>query len=147
MHSDGSPKRKRFVIAGWAAALVALLSTLWMTPRQAGEEPTGDGPRQGLEMSGDPPLIGTWQRSTRDACAARYAASLHIEANGLYTGTPEQAGEFTWWDAGTWRVNSPGQLALSVANDEVVTYRYTLTGDVLTITDAQGCRVAYRRSG
>ena len=98
-------------------------------------------------MNGDPELIGTWQRSGSEACAARYAASLHIEANGLYSGQPEQAGEFTWWDAGTWRVNSPGQLALSVANDEVITYRYTLTGDVLTITDPQGCTVAYRRSG
>ena len=65
----------------------------------------------------------------------------------LYSGEPEQAGEFTWWGAGTWRVNSPGQLALSVANDEVITYRYTLTDDVLKITDPQGCTVAYRRSG
>lgn len=97
-------------------------------------------------MSGDPRLIGTWKRTGGEACAARYAATLHIQANGLYSGEPDQAGEFTWWDAGTWRVDSPGQLALSVANDEVIAYRYTLTDDSLKITDPEGCTVVYRRS-
>jgi hypothetical protein len=97
--------------------------------------------------SGDPRLVGSWQRSGSEPCAARYAASLRIDANGLYFGQPEQAGEFTWWDAGTWRVNTAGELSLSVANDEVITYRYTLADDVLKITDLQECTAVYRRSG
>ena len=127
---------------------MALLSAmLWVAPRLADDGPTSDRLTQGRAMNGDPRLVGTWQRSGSEACAARYAASVHIEANGLYSGEPEHAGDFTWWDAGTWRVKSPGQLALSVANDEVITYRYTLTDDLLEITDPQGCTVAFRRSG
>jgi hypothetical protein len=148
MRSDASHERTRFVYAGSAVALVALLSALWWTaPRLADDGPTDDRLRQGPAMNGDPGLVGMWQRSGSEQCAARYASSLHIEANGLYTGKPAEAGGFTWWDAGTWRVNSPGQLAMSVANDEVITYRYTLSGDALRITDAEGCTVAYRRSG
>jgi hypothetical protein len=98
-------------------------------------------------MNGDSKLVGTWQRSGSDACAASYPVNLRIDANGLYTGAAEQAGEFTLWDAGTWRGKGPGKVALSVANDAVITYAYTLAGDVLTITDDKECRVVYRRSG
>lgn len=89
--------------------------------------------------------MGAWQRSGAVPCAARYPATWRIEADGLYAGQTEPPGEFTWWDSGTWRVPAPGGLALSVANDEVVTYRYTLTGEVLRITDPQGCSFEYRR--
>lgn len=95
---------------------------------------------------GDPRLVGAWQRSGHAPCAAGYAAQWRIDANGLYQGQAAQPGEFTWWDAGTWRVDEPGQLALSVANDEVISYRYTLAGDLLSITDPQGCSFDYRRS-
>lgn len=92
-------------------------------------------------------LVGAWQRSSAAPCAAQYPAHWQVEANGLYSGQTEPPGEFTLWDSGTWRVKAPGELALSVANDEVIPYRYTLAGDVLSITDAQGCRFDYRRSG
>jgi YD repeat-containing protein len=96
-------------------------------------------------MNGEPRLVGSWRRSGGEACAARYPVTLRIDASGLYVGAPEQAGEFTWWDAGTWRVKDPGRIALSTANDAVITYEYTLAGDVLKVTDAEGCTVAYRR--
>jgi hypothetical protein len=92
-------------------------------------------------------LAGTWQRREPSApCAARYAARLQLEPGGLYTGQAATPGEFTWWDAGTWRVKDAATLALSVANDEVVDYRFELRGDRLAITDRDGCRVEYQRS-
>ena len=94
----------------------------------------------------DPRLIGTWQRSEpAPACASKYAMRLQIQAGGLYSGQAATAGEFTWWDAGTWRVKAPGVLALSVANDEVVDYRFELQGGSLTVTDKDGCRFSYHR--
>ena len=94
----------------------------------------------------DPRLIGAWHRSEpTPTCAAEYAMRLQIQAGGLYNGQAETPGEFTWWDAGTWRVKAPGVLALSVANDEVIDYRFALAGDHLTVTDEHGCCFAYRR--
>ena len=92
-------------------------------------------------------LPGSWQRQEADAGARQYAASLRFESNGLYFGTAEPAGAFTWWDQGRWEIRGPNTLALSTANDEVVSYRFELAGDELSITDAAGCRVRYRRSG
>lgn len=91
-------------------------------------------------------LVGSWSKSGNEPCAAEYAAHLRIEPNGLYFGTTEPAGGFTWWDSGTWRVTAPGRLALSTANDAVVTYAYSLDGDVLSVTDPSGCRFSYRRA-
>ncbi len=97
-------------------------------------------------MTGVPELVGTWRRTGNDPCASKYPVSLRIDANGLYTGEAGEAGAFTWWDSGTWRVKAAGQLALSVANDAVITYTYALTRGVLTITDAEACAVTYRRT-
>lgn len=97
----------------------------------------------------DPRLVGTWRaQPSLPACAiqANYAELLVFAAGGTYEGQAPTAGAFTWWDAGSWRVKSPNVLALSVANDEVVDYRFTLAGDTLAITDVKGCRVEYRRS-
>ena len=82
-------------------------------------------------MAGDQRLVGVWHR--RHAAGARrggdvYPAVLRIDGNGLYSGQTEPAGEFTLWDAGTWRVHRKGQVALSTANDAVVTYAYAFEG-------------------
>ena len=96
---------------------------------------------------GDSRLVGGWQRNAAPPCAARYPVRWQVAANGLYTGQAETAGEFTTWDSGTWRVREPGRLALSVASDEVVTYGYSLVGELLSFTDPQGCSFSYRRVG
>lgn len=93
----------------------------------------------------DEGLVGAWRKVGSEACALGYAALLRVDANGLYFGESGQPGQFTWWDGGTWEVRAPGKLALAIANDAVVTYDYALDGDLLTITDAQGCRFRYRR--
>ncbi|NQD93802.1 hypothetical protein HP532_14215 [Pseudomonas sp. CrR25] len=94
----------------------------------------------------DPKLLGAWEKTQQDECAAAYAAHLRFQHNGLYFGRSEPAGAFTWWDGGTWRVTGPGQLALSTANDAIVTYAYRIDDQKLTFTDPSGCRFSYRRS-
>jgi hypothetical protein len=90
-------------------------------------------------------FVGTWRKVTRDACASRYPAQLRFDANGIYAGEAEKPGEFTWWDSGTWKLATPGELALSVASDAIERYAFELDGAVLTITDGQGCTIRYQR--
>lgn len=90
-------------------------------------------------------LIGSWRREPGESCGPDYAAELHFGPDGLYEGTTDPPGEFTWWDSGTWLVTEAGRVSLSIANDAVVSYRYELTADRLTIVDPSGCRVTYRR--
>ncbi|MFT3717352.1 hypothetical protein [Pseudorhodoferax sp.] len=93
----------------------------------------------------DPRFVGTWRKVSREACAARYPAALRFDANGLYAGQAETAGQFTWWDSGTWQQSQAGELALSVANDAVERYGFELDATRLTVTDAQGCVIRYER--
>ncbi|MDH4562659.1 hypothetical protein [Pseudomonas sp. BN411] len=93
----------------------------------------------------DTRLVGQWRRSTEAAAAKGYAGHLHFQANGLYFGQASPPDTFTWWDGGTWAIHAPGRLALSTANDAVVAYSYQVDHDTLTITDASGCRITYRR--
>jgi hypothetical protein len=90
-------------------------------------------------------FIGTWRKASRDACAARYPAMVRFDPNGIYAGEAQTAGEFTWWDSGTWNVTKPGDLAMSVANDAVEHYRFKVETRVLTVTDNQGCVIRYER--
>lgn len=90
-------------------------------------------------------LVGNWARTGAHPCATRYPAHLRFEANGIYSGTTEPPGAFTFWDSGTWKVKGPGAIALSTANDAVVDYRFSLDGDTLAVIDPEGCNVQYRR--
>ena len=94
----------------------------------------------------DAKVIGTWHKTGESACAAGYAAHLRFENNGLYFGTTDPPGSFTWWDGGTWKIVAPGQIALSIANDAVVTYRFAAGEDSLSFTDPSGCQFQYRRA-
>jgi len=93
----------------------------------------------------DTRFVGSWRKASHEACAARYPAALRFDANGLYSGQAEKAGEFTWWDNGTWKQAKAGELALSVANDAVERYAFKIDPKVLTITDEQGCVIRYER--
>ena len=90
-------------------------------------------------------FLGVWRKVSRAACAARYPAQLRFDATGIYAGEAEIAGEFTWWDSGTWKLTQAGELALSVATDAVEHYRFQLDAQALTITDTQGCPIRYER--
>jgi hypothetical protein len=92
-------------------------------------------------------LLGSWTKTDRPPCAAQYPAELTFQANGLYRGSPEPPAQFTLWDVGTWKLTAPGRLAISTANDAVVPYDVTMSGDTLVFSDAEGCRFAYRRAG
>lgn len=93
----------------------------------------------------EPTLPGQWTRSSGGPCADGYAHHLRIEPQGLYFGSTEPPGGFTWWDGGTWRVTAPGRISLSTANDAVISYGFSLNGDTLSFTDDKNCQFAFRR--
>lgn len=66
-------------------------------------------------------------------------------STGTYRGTRGAAQGFVQWDAGVYRIGDDGRLVLSVATDELVASEFHLTGELLDIVDAAGCRFSYQR--
>jgi len=89
-------------------------------------------------------VVGTWTKATAAPCADKYPATL-VFSTGTYRGTrgPEQG--MVWWDAGIYRFEGVGTIVIGTATDELVTYPISLQADQFEITDAEGCRVTYRR--
>jgi hypothetical protein len=117
------------VAMAWATATAACLSA----------------PQGAIMATTDQALLGQWTRHSGGPCAAGYAAHLRFDANGLYFGSTEPPGGFTWWDGGTWRITGAGRISLSTANDAVISYGYTLDGDLLWFSDDKDCRFSFRR--
>ena len=89
-------------------------------------------------------MVGTWSKATTDACADKYPATMTF-STGTYRGArgPDQG--FVSWDAGIYRLEDAHTLVVGTATDEIVKYRITLQADRFEFTDADGCRVTYRR--
>ncbi len=92
------------------------------------------------------PLIGTWVRIDPATCGSIYPDAIRFEASGLYFGRKEPPGSFTLWDAGTFEVVGGRSIKISTANDAIIAYGYAIEDDVLSFSDAQGCRFSYRRA-
>jgi hypothetical protein len=90
-------------------------------------------------------LVGTWHKITTLPCADKYPATITF-STGTYRGARGPGQGMVWWDAGIYRLEGPQRLVLSVATDELVTYEIAVHGDQLEVTDAEGCRFAYRRA-
>jgi hypothetical protein len=90
-------------------------------------------------------LTGRWTKATASMCADRYPDHLEFREPNLYAGR-KQDGGFTVWDVGTWTVTDATHVAISTANDSVIRYHFTRTGDALTFLDDQGCEFSYRRA-
>jgi hypothetical protein len=89
-------------------------------------------------------LVGQWSRVVDDPCALAYPATITFGAS-TYRGTRSAKQGMIWWDAGIYRVEAPNTLIIATATDELVGYAITVQGDGFAFTDANGCRVAYRR--
>lgn len=43
-----------------------------------------------------------------------------------------------------YEIVEPGQVKISIVTDELVPYRFSLSGDLLTFEDQDGCECHYR---
>ncbi|MBM2617034.1 hypothetical protein JIG36_15865 [Actinoplanes sp. LDG1-06] len=94
-------------------------------------------------MSDEPSLAGEWHKVDAPECAAGYPEFLTFSA-GRYTGRRGESQGFVRWDAGIFRLEG-GRLVLSGADDRLVAYAFDIDGDLLRITDPEGCTFSYRR--
>jgi hypothetical protein len=97
------------------------------------------------DAHGNPKLVGSWIKVTTVACAEKYPATLEFAA-GTYRGTRGPGQGMIWWDAGIYRHEDPSTLVVSTATDELASYPITYRDNEFEFTDANGCRVTYRRS-
>lgn len=98
----------------------------------------------------DPPtassqLHGQWSKVSADPCADKYPATITFSTS-TYRGARGAGQGFVWWDAGIYRLDHPRTLTLAAANDEMIPYAIEFRGDEFDVTDADGCRVTYRRA-
>jgi hypothetical protein len=131
--------------ASWARRLSAVAPLLLACAVACTERQQVGVAKGGAMAERDTRLVGMWTKANGGSCASRYPVHLRFEPTGLYFGTTEPPGEFTWWDGGTWKVAAPGKISLSIANDAVVDYRYSLGTDTFDVTDSSGCSFSYRR--
>ena len=89
-------------------------------------------------------MVGSWSKVTTDACADKYPATMTF-STGTYRGARGADQGFVSWDAGIYRLEDAHTLVVGTATDEIVKYRITLHADRFEFTDADGCRVTYRR--
>jgi len=97
-------------------------------------------------MPSENPLWGTWEKVTTSACSEAYPDRLVFQPNGLYFGHSEPSGTFTTWDVGKFDVLADTAIRVSTADDAIVTYRFTLSGDTVTFVDPESCAFTYRRA-
>ncbi len=89
-------------------------------------------------------LVGGWRKITATGCSEIYPDHLEFREHGLYSGKRERRA-FTWWDAGTYRVQSEDEIKISTADDALVIYKFTLSGNILRFRDKEGCEFLYQR--
>ena len=92
-----------------------------------------------------PQLVGNWEKITRSTCSQVYPDTIQFQKGGLYFGQKDPPGTFTQWDAGTFEVVSSKQIKISIANDAIIIYGFSILNDVLTFIDPDGCEYSYRR--
>ena len=91
-------------------------------------------------------LVGKWTKTSTGQCDQIYPGEIEFFERPRYLGRKSPGQGFIWWDAGGYEVISENQVRLSVATDALTVYRFTISGDVLTFMDGEGCEFQYRRS-
>ncbi|MBI5328605.1 MAG: hypothetical protein HZB80_10020 [Deltaproteobacteria bacterium] len=90
-------------------------------------------------------LIGDWEKITRSACSQIYPDSIQFQEGGLYFGQKDLPCMFTQWDVGTYEIVGPNQIKISTANDAIIAYKFSISNDILTFVDPDGCEFKYQK--
>lgn len=63
----------------------------------------------------------------------------------MYFGHKDPPGTFTLWDVGTYEIAGSKQIKISIANDAILTYEFSISNDILAFVDPDGCEFRYQR--
>ena len=92
-------------------------------------------------------LAGRWVRESTDGCAERYPAEVTFGPGTTFLGARGADQGMVVWDAGIYRLEDDGRtLVMSTSSDELVSHPVRIEDDALSIVDADGCAVTYRRA-
>jgi hypothetical protein len=123
-------------VIGVATLIVLLLSMTF----GAGSSPRSND--ETADTSKD--LIGKWKKISTAKCDETYPDGLEF-FEATYLGKKGQGQRFIWWDAGGYQVIAADRVKIEIATDEQVVYRFSISENVLTFVDREGCEFKYRR--
>ena len=89
-------------------------------------------------------FVGTWRKISSELCDQAYPDELEFQ-EATYLGRKGAEQRFVLWDAGIYEIVDSNQVKISIATDELVLYRFSLSDDLLAFEDAKGCEFEYRR--
>ena len=92
-------------------------------------------------------LVGKWKKTATTECARLYPDELEFHELATYLGKKGPDQRFIVWDAGTYQIADENHLVMSIATDQLVSYRFSISSGVLTFVDDKKCEFEYHRLG
>jgi len=90
-------------------------------------------------------LTGKWKKISTTSCGDGYPDEIEFFERPRYLAKKGPHQSFVWWDAGGYEVVGQNQVEITIATDAPTLYRFSISGDLLTFVDDQGCEFQYRR--
>jgi hypothetical protein len=90
-------------------------------------------------------LTGKWKKISSGDCDKLYPDEIEFHEHPRFLGKKGPGQNFILWDAGGYAITDSDRVQIQIATDEQVPYQFSLSGDVLTFTDRDGCEFKYQR--
>jgi hypothetical protein len=90
-------------------------------------------------------IVGDWEKATGSNCSEKYPDRIQFQEGGLYFAQNDPPGRFTIWDVGTYEVVGQKAIKISLANDAIIPYEFSVSVELLTFRDSDGCEFEYRK--
>jgi hypothetical protein len=91
-------------------------------------------------------LAGKWKKVSKAECDKGYPDEIEFFERPRYLAKKGPGQGFIWWDAGMYEIVKENEVKISDAADALVAYRFSISGDLLTFVDSNGCEFKYRRA-
>ena len=89
-------------------------------------------------------VVGQWAKVRTSGCEQQYPDVIEF-FEGTYLGKKGPGQGFLVWDAGIYKRLAPDRIRIQIATDELVAYQCSVSADLLTVLDPDGCCLEYRR--
>jgi hypothetical protein len=90
-------------------------------------------------------LAGKWKKISTGECGERYPGEIEFHEHPRFLAKKGPGQGFILWDAGGYQVTDAGKVKIQIATDEQVPYEFSISGNVLTFIDRDGCEFKYER--
>jgi hypothetical protein len=91
-------------------------------------------------------LVGHWDKDCTSNCSAIYPEYVEFRENGSFFCRNSADHPMIFWDVGRYRIESPGKIRMTLANDSSELYAFSISGNALVFIDARQCKFAYKRA-